>query len=187
MPGTRSARCSPACRRSWSTSRGSIRSAPSRSRWRRRRCCSPARCRSTCASRRASRRRHSRARRATVAREPRACCGASAALFALDSVGGGFLTTALLAYFFFERFAVGAGAHRRAVLRRARRQCRSPTSPRPGSPARSGSQHHRADPHAVQPAADDRRPGAELHRSRRCCSCCAKDWSRWTCRPGSPT
>ena len=32
-----------------------------------------------------------------------------AALFALDSVGGGFLTTALIAYFFFERFAVGPG------------------------------------------------------------------------------
>ena len=31
------------------------------------------------------------------------------ALFGLDSVGGGFLTSALLAYFFFERFAVGAG------------------------------------------------------------------------------
>jgi MFS family permease len=30
-----------------------------------------------------------------------------AALFGLDSIGGGFLTTALLAYFFFERFAVG--------------------------------------------------------------------------------
>ena len=31
------------------------------------------------------------------------------ALFALDSIGGGFLTTALLAYFFAERFGVGAG------------------------------------------------------------------------------
>jgi hypothetical protein len=31
------------------------------------------------------------------------------ALFALDSIGGGFLTTALIAYFFAERFAVGAG------------------------------------------------------------------------------
>jgi MFS family permease len=30
-------------------------------------------------------------------------------LFALDSVGGGFLTTALIAYFLFERFGVGAG------------------------------------------------------------------------------
>jgi predicted MFS family arabinose efflux permease len=30
-------------------------------------------------------------------------------LFALDSVGGGFLTSALLAYFFFERFGVGPG------------------------------------------------------------------------------
>ena len=30
-------------------------------------------------------------------------------LFALDSIGGGFLTTALIAYFFFERFAVGPG------------------------------------------------------------------------------
>jgi len=32
-----------------------------------------------------------------------------AGLFALDSIGGGFLTTALLAYFFFARFAVGPG------------------------------------------------------------------------------
>ncbi len=31
-------------------------------------------------------------------------------LFALDSLAGGFLTTALLAFFFHERFAVGAGA-----------------------------------------------------------------------------
>lgn len=30
-------------------------------------------------------------------------------LFALDSLGGGFLTTALLAYFFFRRFGVGEG------------------------------------------------------------------------------
>jgi MFS family permease len=30
------------------------------------------------------------------------------ALFAIDSVGGGFLTTALLSYFFYERFGVGA-------------------------------------------------------------------------------
>jgi MFS family permease len=32
-----------------------------------------------------------------------------AALFALDSFGGGFLTTALVSYFFFERFGVGEG------------------------------------------------------------------------------
>ncbi len=32
------------------------------------------------------------------------------ALFALDSLGGGFLTTALLAYFFFERFGAGTMA-----------------------------------------------------------------------------
>jgi MFS family permease len=31
------------------------------------------------------------------------------ALFALDSLGGGFLTTALLSYFFFERFGAGQG------------------------------------------------------------------------------
>lgn len=31
------------------------------------------------------------------------------ALFALDSLGGGFLTTALLSFFFFERFGVGEG------------------------------------------------------------------------------
>jgi MFS family permease len=35
--------------------------------------------------------------------------GRIAALFALDSIGGGFLTSALMAYFFFERFAVGPG------------------------------------------------------------------------------
>ena len=29
------------------------------------------------------------------------------ALFAIDAIGGGFLTTALLAYFFYERFGVG--------------------------------------------------------------------------------
>ena len=29
------------------------------------------------------------------------------ALFAIDAIGGGFLTTALLAFFFYERFGVG--------------------------------------------------------------------------------
>lgn len=32
------------------------------------------------------------------------------ALFAVDAIGGGFLTTALLSYFFFERFGAGEGA-----------------------------------------------------------------------------
>ena len=34
----------------------------------------------------------------------------SARLFAIDAIGGGFLTTALLAYFFYERFGVGIEA-----------------------------------------------------------------------------
>jgi hypothetical protein len=36
--------------------------------------------------------------------------GRISALFAIDSIGGGFLTTALLAFFFRERFGAGAGA-----------------------------------------------------------------------------
>jgi MFS family permease len=43
-----------------------------------------------------------------VARESRRLLTRISALFALDSLGGGFLTTALLSYFFFERFGVGA-------------------------------------------------------------------------------
>jgi MFS family permease len=42
-----------------------------------------------------------------LSRESRTVLWRIAALFALDSIGGGFLTTALMAYFFFERFAVG--------------------------------------------------------------------------------
>ena len=53
---------------------------------------------------------------ATERRAPRALSPGSrrvvariSALFALDSLGGGFLTTALVSYFFFERFGVGEG------------------------------------------------------------------------------
>lgn len=44
-----------------------------------------------------------------LSRESRGVLWRIAALFALDSIGGGFLTTALIAYFFYERFAVGPG------------------------------------------------------------------------------
>jgi predicted MFS family arabinose efflux permease len=39
----------------------------------------------------------------------RRALGRICALFALDSLGGGFLTTALVTYFFFERFGAGEG------------------------------------------------------------------------------
>jgi predicted MFS family arabinose efflux permease len=42
-----------------------------------------------------------------VSRESKRRIGGLAALFAMDSVGGGFLTTALLSYWFFRRFGVG--------------------------------------------------------------------------------
>ncbi len=42
-----------------------------------------------------------------VSPESRRRIGGLAALFAMDSVGGGFLTTALLSYWFFRRFGVG--------------------------------------------------------------------------------
>ncbi len=42
-----------------------------------------------------------------VTPESRRRIGGLAALFAMDSVGGGFLTTALLSYWFFRRFGVG--------------------------------------------------------------------------------
>jgi predicted MFS family arabinose efflux permease len=45
-----------------------------------------------------------------LSRGSRAVLWRIAALFGLDSIGGGFLTTALLAYFFFERFALGPAA-----------------------------------------------------------------------------
>jgi len=47
------------------------------------------------------------ARAAPVTPESRRRIGGLAALFAMDSVGGGFLTTALLSYWFFRRFGVG--------------------------------------------------------------------------------
>jgi predicted MFS family arabinose efflux permease len=46
-------------------------------------------------------------RAAPVSPESRRRIGGLAALFAMDSLGGGFLTTALLSYWFFRRFGVG--------------------------------------------------------------------------------
>jgi len=46
-------------------------------------------------------------RPAPVSGESRRRIGGLAALFAMDSIGGGFLTTALLSYWFFRRFGVG--------------------------------------------------------------------------------
>ena len=47
--------------------------------------------------------------RVRLAPESRGVLARICALFALDSLGGGFLTTALLAYYFFARFAAGPG------------------------------------------------------------------------------
>jgi predicted MFS family arabinose efflux permease len=47
--------------------------------------------------------------RAPVSPESRTMLTKISGLFAIDSVAGGFLTTALLAYFFYERFGVDAG------------------------------------------------------------------------------
>jgi MFS family permease len=48
--------------------------------------------------------------RPTLTPKSRAIVLRISALFAVDSLAGGFLTTALLSFFFFERFGVGAGA-----------------------------------------------------------------------------
>ena len=45
---------------------------------------------------------------ATLSPDSRRTLARISALFAIDSVGGGFLTTALLSYFFYQRFGVGA-------------------------------------------------------------------------------
>ena len=47
--------------------------------------------------------------RAPISRESRGVLLRLCALFSIDSLGGGFLTTALLSYFFFKRFGVGEG------------------------------------------------------------------------------
>src|SRR5262245_54312173 len=47
--------------------------------------------------------------RRSVSPESRRRIGGLAALFAMDSVGGGFLTTALISYWFFRRFGVSEG------------------------------------------------------------------------------
>jgi MFS family permease len=44
-----------------------------------------------------------------VSRESRGVLWRISPLFALDSLGGGFLTTALLSFFFYERFGIGEG------------------------------------------------------------------------------
>lgn len=48
-------------------------------------------------------------RRTALLPSSRRILGRISGLFALDGLGGGFLTTALLSYFFFQRFGVGAG------------------------------------------------------------------------------
>ncbi|HEX8795810.1 MAG TPA: MFS transporter [Polyangiaceae bacterium] len=48
-------------------------------------------------------------RAAPLSPQSRRVLGRICALFALDSAGGGFLTTALVTYFFFERFGAGEG------------------------------------------------------------------------------
>jgi MFS family permease len=50
-----------------------------------------------------------RERRPRIAPKSRAIITKISALFAIDGLGGGFLTTALLSYFFFERFGVSEG------------------------------------------------------------------------------
>lgn len=47
--------------------------------------------------------------RVVVSAKTRAILTKISALFAIDSLAGGFLTTAMLSYFFFERFGVGEG------------------------------------------------------------------------------
>lgn len=51
----------------------------------------------------------SQARHVRVSPESRRILWKISALFAVDSLAGGFLTTALLSFFFYERFGVGAG------------------------------------------------------------------------------
>jgi len=48
--------------------------------------------------------------RLTISPETRRTLGRISALFAIDSVAGGFLGAALIAYFFFERFGVGSAS-----------------------------------------------------------------------------
>jgi MFS family permease len=50
------------------------------------------------------------ARTVSISPESRTILWKISSLFALDSLGGGFLTTALLSFFFHERFGVGVGA-----------------------------------------------------------------------------
>ncbi|PYT15942.1 MAG: hypothetical protein DMF51_05750 [Acidobacteria bacterium] len=107
-------------------------------------------------------------------------------LFALDSLAGGFLTTALLSFFFYERFGVSEASWGRCSSGRGcstrcpiwwRRGCRggsawsTPWSSRTSRPVCCSS------PSPTPPAS----------RSRRSCFSCARDWWRWTCRRGSPT
>jgi MFS family permease len=56
-----------------------------------------------------TRSRQAEARPAPVSPESKRRIAGLAGLFAMDSIGGGFLTTALLSYWFFVRFGVGEG------------------------------------------------------------------------------
>jgi len=52
---------------------------------------------------------HRNPQRRRISADSRVTLTRISSLFAIDSIAGGFLTTALLAYFFYERFGVGAG------------------------------------------------------------------------------
>ena len=81
---------------------------------------------------------HGGVKRAPLSAQSRRILVRISALFALDSVAGGFLTAALLSFFFFERFgASGARSASCSSVRASRTPDR--TSARLGSPSASGS------------------------------------------------
>jgi MFS family permease len=92
-------------------------------------------------------------------------------LFAIDSLAGGFLTTALLSYFFFERFHVGEDV----------------ISEPPGWPAASGSSirwYSRTSHRACCSSPSHSRRAFPWPPA---CFSFARASSRWTCPPGSRT
>ena len=79
------------------------------------------------------------------------------------------------------------GGHRGALHRRTRHERALPPRRRVARDAHRPREHDGLHAHPVEPSLADHSARAEASKSLPRSSCCARAWSRWTCRRGSPT
>ncbi len=108
------------------------------------------------------------------------------ALFAIDSIAGGFIGAALVSWFFFERF--GASATVIGLLFFGARLMNAVSHLGAAwLAARIGLVNTMVFTHIPSSLLLLTVPLAPTFPSRRSFSCCARVWWKWTCRRGSPT